>query len=130
MERMRSFLLVLGWVAVVGWIYLVLLGLELDWNLVDWSPRADWRTGVLLLGGTAGLFATWFLSGAAHNRVVRALCFLAPLALLGLGIYVLPPEPLTHGLFARSSASPLWYRGGRLLITALPALFWTVRLRR
>ena len=52
------------------------------------------------------------------------------LALLILGFYVLPSEPLNQGLFARERPSPLWYRGARLGVLALPALFWVLAMFR
>ena len=48
----------------------------------------------------------------------------ACLALLALAVYVLPPEPMTQGLFAREARSPLWYRAARFVLLALPGVFW------
>ncbi len=129
-SKLRTFLLSLGWLAVAIWLYAVMLGLELDWNLVDWVPRFDGRTGILLAAGVAGLVVAWCLAGANRTRVLQVFSFVACLALMGVAIYVLPAEPLTHGLFARTSPSPLWYRAGRLLVMALPGAFWLARLRR
>ncbi len=125
-----SIRLILGWLAVGLWGYVNMLLVELYWNLVDWEPRADWKSLLLLLCVLANLVASFVLARATRNPAARTVSLFFCVVLVGIGFYVLPAEPLGHGLFARTSPSPLWYRGTRLIIMALPSLFWAFWLLR
>ena len=126
----RVMMLMVGWIMAILALYLGLLGLELDWNLFDWLPRFDLRAAALLMVLLAALAGTWWLARLSSDRVTRLVSLLACLGLLTLGLYVLPEEPKTPGLFSRQSPSPLWYRGGRFIAMSCPGLFWVAALRR
>ena len=126
----RGILLLLGWVGAAFALWVLLVVLEIYWNLYDWQPKAD----SIALGLGFGIFSAvagmWLLARARRQVAARGASLVMCLALLVLGVYVLPPEPLNTGLFAREQASPLWYRGGRLAVLALPALFWVLAMAR
>jgi hypothetical protein len=125
----RSLLLCLAWLASAAVLYVLALVLELVWNLYDWQPSLDWQALGPLLGMAALLAGMRRLAKAAGDRVSRAVSLVMCLALLALAVYVLPPEPPGHGLFARQTPSPFWYRGGRLVVLALPGVFWCLGFR-
>ena len=122
-DMRRTILLTLGWLAAALGLYAALLGLELCWNLYNWQPRLDTDSMGLIGGALSFLVAIRFLAGATRDGVSQGVAWLTCLALLALAVYVLPPEPLTTGLFARTVASPLWYRAGRFLLLVLPSMF-------
>ena len=126
----RWLLLFLGWLVAAFALWVLLVALEIYWNLRDWQPRLDSRFMAIGLGVSAALAVMWMLARVGRQRSARAVALVICLALLSLGVYVLPAEPLTSGLFAREIQSPLWYRGGRLGVLALPMLFWTLALFR
>ena len=130
---MRTMLLIVGWILVLGANYFVFLALELYWNWFDWVPRFDLKSLGLLIGLLCVLVATWELARVPIHRVARIASFMGCLALFIIGAYVLPEEPKTAGLFSRESPSPLWYRGGRFMVMSCPSLLWAasvVRSRR
>jgi hypothetical protein len=120
----RAFALSVGWLGAVLGLYVCLVGLELYWNFFDWLPRWDWKVALFFVAILMMLTAVWFLRRGTPDRFSRAVSLLLCLALIALALYVLPPERLSEGLFARTSPSPLWYRGGRLIVMWLPAVFW------
>jgi hypothetical protein len=124
-----SFLIAAWLVALVGH-YVVLVALEFHWNLFDWLPRFDLASMGLVVALLTFLAGTWHLARVSQNRVTRIVSLVGCVALLGLGIYVFPAEPKLQGLFSRQLASPVWYRGGRLLVTSCPILFWAGALFR
>jgi hypothetical protein len=122
----RVILLVLCWLVAAFALWVLLVSLEVYWNLYDWQPKVD----AIALGLGLAIFSTiaciWLLTRASRRLAARGTSLLICLALLILGVYVLPPEPKGSGLFARERTSPFWYRGGRLAVLALPALFWVL----
>jgi hypothetical protein len=120
----RTLLLSTGWLAAVLALYVGLVWLECYWNLYDWLPRLDLQATALVGGVIATLAVIRLLTRATHDRFTRALSLVFCLALLALAVYVSPAEPRTGGVFARESASPVWYRGGRFVALALPGVFW------
>lgn len=126
----RGILLSLGWLLAALALWALLVVLEFYWNLRDWQPRLDSRFMAIGLGVCAALAVMWMLARVGRPHSARAVSLVICLALLSLGVYVLPAEPLTSGLFAREIQSPLWYRGGRLGVLALPMLFWVLALFR
>ena len=123
-------LLVLGWLVAAIALWVLLVSLEIYWNLYDWQPKVD----SIALGLGLVIFSTiacmWLLTRASRRLAARGASLVMCLALLILGGYVLPPEPKDSGLFARERTSPFWYRGGRLAVLALPALFWVLAMFR
>lgn len=123
-------LLILGWLLATAALYVTLVALELYWNLFTWRPQGDLRAAGMLVAIAGFLAAIHFLARTGSDSLTRFVSLAACLALLAIGAYVLPPEPITTGLFARAEPSPFWYRAGRLVLFALPTLFWCLALRR
>ncbi len=123
---MKNLLISLSWILATLGLYAALVVLEFLWNVPAWEPNAGVYSW-LLIGGVAVLLAAfWCLGRASVNLATRLVSLVACLCLVGLAIYIMPAEPLKTGLFARLTASPLWYRGGRSLAMALPAVFWVM----
>ena len=120
-HRLKVLLQLLAWLSAGLSLYLAMALLEVHWNLVSWKPLLDWTSLLPLLMVTGTLLGFIRLSQAESRPLIRVFSSLICLALLGLGIHLLPQEPLTEGLFARTAPSPAWYRFGRLLIMASPA---------
>ncbi len=116
-------LLVSGWFLAVTGLWAPLVGLELYWNLFTWTPRTDAPAWALLLWVVVVLAGIWFLSRRTRDRYTRGVATLVCLALIALAIHTFPAERVRRGLLGRESPSPLWYRGGRVLVMTLPALF-------
>ena len=72
----------------------------------------------------------WLLTRASVNRVTQTISALICLALAALAIHVAREEPVKSGLFERPMPSPLWYRGGLVLILTLPGVLWIIGWRR
>ncbi len=129
----RNILLALAWIAAALCLYTALVILELYWNLYDWQPVMDLKALGLTCGVGSILLAIAFLARTRCHATVRWFSLVVCLALLALGVYVLPREPVTHGLFAREHASPAWYRGARFILLLAPTLLWGtgfLRLRK
>jgi uncharacterized membrane protein len=126
----RAILLTLGWLLATAGLYVALVMLELYWNLYEWEPRLDLRALGLFCGMVAVLATIRVLARAEGNRFSQGVSLAICLALLALGVYVFPAEPITHGMFAREMPSPLWYRAGRFVLLALPCLFWGLGMLR
>ena len=126
----REILIALGWLLAAIALYAGFVALELYWNLYDWRPRYDARATAIGLALSALLTAVWYLARGNRGLTSRTFSGLACLALLILGIYLVPAEPLTAGVFARESSSPLWYRAFRLLALSAPMMFWFIAHRR
>ena len=121
-----------GWIFASVVLYAAVLGLELHWNFFDWLPRLDLIACGLMMAALLALTVFGLLARSPRDRVVRVVALVLCLALLGLGVYVLPAEAKGEGLFARQMPSPWWYRGGRLLVMCCPLILWvsaTFRLR-
>src|SRR5215471_12085200 len=113
-QMKRAMLLIPGWLVVTLGLYVALVALELYWNIFNWRLRLDWVAAGLNMAVFLPLIATWFLARATRDIITQIVSLALCLTLLGLGIYIWPREPLTQGLFARETASPIWYRTGRL----------------
>ena len=124
----RAIFIILGWLTAAIALYVLVLALELYWNLYDWQPRTDWKAFGLILTMFTILVGMRFLAKAGRDRFSQFVSLIACLTLLALAIYVFPPEKLTQGVFARTTPSPLWYRASRLLVMALPGVFWGIEL--
>ncbi len=120
----RSVLLAVAWIAAALGLYIALVVLELYWNLYDWQPVMDLKALGLVCGAGSVLVAMAFLARTRCHAPVRWFSFVICLALLALGLYVLPREPTTQGLFAREHPSPAWYREARLILLVAPSLLW------
>ena len=120
----RTILISIGWFGATALLYVMLVILELNWNLFDWQPRIDPKALTLAAGLCSILLGILLLSQVSHSCLSGWISFLLCLALLALAIYVLPPEPITRGMFGRKEPSPLWYRSARFVVMALPLSFW------
>ncbi len=120
----RSMLLALGWISAALGLYTSLVILELYWYLYDWQPTVDLKVLGLTCVVCSMLLAMAFLARLDCHSVIRSLSLVICLALLALGLYVLPREPVTQGLFAREHPSPAWYRGTRFILLVAPSLLW------
>lgn len=120
-----------GWIFSGTVLYLSLVALELQWNLFTWSPRLDYITLGALGAMALAWGCAWLSARNTRNRLTFALGSTVCVLLLGLGLYLLRPEPLeTGGLLPRTQSSPFWYRGARLLALAAPVAFLALRLRK
>jgi hypothetical protein len=102
----------------------LLVILELYWNLFDWQPRIDSKAMGLVAGLCSAVIAMFLLSQINQGRLSQFVSLLLCLALLALAVYVFPAEPITQGMFGRREASPLWYRAARFVVMVLPLSFW------
>ena len=102
----RAILLTFGWLTSGLGLYFMLVILELYWNVYDWQPRWDSQAAGLIAGVFLFLVAMRFLARATRDRASRGVSLVLCLGMLALAFYVLWPEPITQGLFARERASP------------------------
>jgi signal transduction histidine kinase len=126
-------LLILAWLGFGVGLYAGLVGLELYWNLFDWRPRLDANAAALMLVILALVAASWFLARGTADSLTRTVAIVVCLALFALGLYVLPPEAIKAGLFARTTPSPWWYRVVRWAGLSLPGGLlgiWQIRTKR
>ena len=128
-----------GWVKVgaicLAWLALgaVLFGatayLDLDLNLFDWTPGVEPGTVLALGVGLLCVAVVIPLGRITRHTVCTLAAWLVVVALAGFGLYLLPAESLQPDvILGRDRASPFWYRGGRALVLALPALLLLGRL--
>ena len=120
----RAILLTLAWVLAALGLYASLVALEFYWNVWDWQPNLDLIAWGLMVAIFGFVLAMRLLAPASRDRCSQGVSLVLCVALLVLGFYVLAPEPLTQGLFARELSSPFWYRFGRLVVLALPTFVW------
>lgn len=127
---MRAAFIGLGWLVAVLALYAALTSIEIYWNLLDWHPRFD-LPSFGILGTIAALeVGIWFLASSTRGKFVRTGSAVLVIGLLGIGVYVICPEPVTQGWLARSTSSPWWYRAGRLLLLGFPCCLWLVTFYR
>jgi amino acid permease len=126
----RAIMLSVGWLAATGALLYAVLRISLQWNFFDWSPKWDFKTIAEAIGVAAVLAAIWFLGKASRDKISRSVAILACLALVCLAIAWFPAEPTTQGFLGRSQPSPLWFRGGRVLVLCVPGVFWFWWIRR
>jgi hypothetical protein len=119
---MRKILITLGWCISTLTLYLLLLGLDVAWNLLNWRPTLDALAVALIGGAAAGLGAMVFLGRISRDCWTATVGWIASLALMGAGVYAVRIEQLSPGLLGRDDPSPAWYRVGRLVVMSLPVL--------
>ena len=102
----RAILLILGWLVASLALWVLLVVLEIHWNLYNWEPKVDSFALGLGFGVASALACMWLLACANRQPMPRGASLVMCLALLILGVYVFPPEPLNQGLFARERTSP------------------------
>jgi hypothetical protein len=120
----RALFFTLGWFMASLALYVSLLLLDVYWNLVSWHPRLDWTVLTLMAWTFAATLSLGLLARFTRDKASQVISVSICVLLLSLGAYAFPPEPLSAGLFGRVASSPLWYRGGRLLVMGLPLVLW------
>ncbi|MDF1565983.1 MAG: hypothetical protein P1V51_23310 [Deltaproteobacteria bacterium] len=119
---------VLLWGGVGAAIFGSMAYLDLDLNLFDWHPTPEASTWVALGVGLLGLVAVLPLTTITDHALSVAVAWFVVVGLCIFGLYLLPAEPLSPDtLLGRDQASPLWYRGGRVVAMALPVLLLGAR---
>ena len=122
--------LALGWVLCGAGLYGAILLLDVYWNLLNWRPRWDWPTYVLLGWMIVVLAGQWRLAKIPRGRWNQVISLMVGLALVAVAGLALGPEPLSEGLLGRDDPSPWWYRIGRAIVLALPLATWMVTRHR
>ncbi len=120
----------LGWVFSGLALYLGCLVLDLYWNLAEWKPRWDWTAFLLFAWIAASLLTYRLLTRSLGGTLSITISLIVSVALASLGIYAAKAELLSEGLFGREASSPLWYRGGRLVLMALPLILCVTILNK
>lgn len=114
----------ISWLLLGGVALASIALLDLSLNFLSWRPslrQAHQPLGIYFLS----LAGAWWLSGRTHGRVRVAAAVLVGLVLAAFGGSFLQPE--RPGIL-RAAPSPMWYRGGRLVLLLLPGA--TLALRR
>ncbi len=129
----RAILLMIGWLAAGVLLLYGMICLEINWNLFKFSPQ--WNSAVpvqiFCLGGA--IIAMWFLAKATRDRASRAMSLLGCLLLIGISFYIVFHHDFFHDVdyaHGRGTLSPLWFRGGLMLLSCLPEFFWIWQGRR
>jgi hypothetical protein len=126
MKMIRTLLIIIGWLAACYALLNVVGGVNIGWNLFNWSPP-KWDAGVVIAGVIvlAILGCIWFLARMTRDRVSQVMSFIVCLSLAGIAFTLLPAEHLTCRAFlCRTMPSPLWYRGGIFVILCSPCVMW------
>ena len=151
---MRAFLLVIGWLAASCTLAYSLVSLGFRWNFFYFSPRLNLGVMVDLSGILVALTVMWFLARASRDKTSRVAALLFCILLAAGSVSWLPSEKIPappqvpvlspqmtsdqamhyimkirieraiSSVFSRSELSPIWYRGGRMLLLCVPGVFW------
>ncbi len=140
MKRLiRSILTLLGWLAACFVFYWAMTMLDLLWNFFDWSPKFDPDVVMAGLEIAGSILAIWLLARITRDKVSQTGSCVLCVILVAVAVVWAWPETVSdphffksygEALLARRSPSPLWFRGGRVLVMALPAMFWVLWFRR
>ncbi len=127
---LRTTLLSLAWMAVCAGIAGLFFGIELDLNMWSWVGKWHLQSFACMAGIIALLIGIYFLASAGDQPIVITLAVFSCIAIMGVAVYFLAPEPLgnTGQWFSRREESPGWYRWGRLAIASLPLCILTLAL--
>lgn len=124
----RAILLMIGWVAAGSMLLYGLLCLEINWNLVSFSPRWNFSVSEQIFCIVGSIVGMGLLAKASRDRVSRSTALLVCTLLAGSAFYFFfHAEPL---LLGRNEMSPLWFRSSLTLLTCLPTVFWIAQRRR
>jgi hypothetical protein len=156
----RAILLVIGWLAASCTLAYSMVGWDWDWNFFYFSPRWNLRVMVDLSGILVALPSMWFLAKASRDKTSRIAALLFCVLLAVNAVWCLPSEKIPaprpvpalspqmtdnqaiaaigaimvntaiDRVFHRSEPSPIWYRGGRMLLLCVPGVFWVWWTRR
>jgi hypothetical protein len=129
----KASLLILGWLAAGFTLSYCICVLALHWNFWNWGPAWDAETMIELSGLVLSVAAFWFLAKFSRDLPSRTGSFLVCGACLVMAvlaaIYWLPPEEARGFLLGRNRPSPLWFRGGIVLLWCIPIVIWLLTLR-
>jgi len=133
----RSLLMLIGWLAGCFALLQATVMLDFHWDFFDWHPQFDSEALVAGLEIVAGIVAIGFLGRVTRDKASLIVSCVLCVALLALAVAWISPEPVPQPPFrsygdapgARHCASPVWYRGARLFVMALPAAFWALWFR-
>ena len=150
----RAILLVIGWLAASCTLAYSMVSLDFDWNLFRFSPRWNLGVMVELSGILVALTSMWFLAKASRDKTSRVAALLCCVLLAADSVSCLSPENIPaprpvpalspqmtdqqaiaavgaimidtaiDRVFRRSEPSPIWYRGGGMLLLCMPGVFW------
>lgn len=127
---LRATLLIIGWLTFSAILFWSVLSLALHWNFFNWSPRIDLEAIIELSVLAASLAVIYFLARLTRGRVSRVVSLLFCVAMFSFALANSAPEPRTPGWFGRSRPSAFWFRGGIVLVFAMPGVFWLRSLKR
>jgi len=119
---MKTALLCVAWVALCASIVGLFVGIDLDLNFFSWIGVWKFQSVACAIGILILLISSFLLSVYRQNRIVLTVASISCVMLIIFGIWAASPEKLgnpQHWLY-RSSASPDWYRWGRLVVSFLP----------
>ena len=120
----RPFILIVGWLGAIGMLYAAVMSISLYWNLFTWRPVLDFKVLACGLVMAGALVMIWFLARSTRDKAIQVVSLIGCLSLLGVAIFWFPLEANNSGFLGRSRPSPLWFRGGRVLLASLPSAFW------
>lgn len=112
----------ISWIALCASIAGMFVGIDLDLNFFSWVGTWHFQSVACVIGLLILLISSYYLSAISQNPTVLVVAFISCVMLMGAGIWAVTPEALGnpgHWLY-RSSASPDWYRIGRLAIACFP----------
>ena len=129
MKMKNAITMALGWFVACLVLFYAVLDVDFNWNFLTWNPELKAVVVRDILGIVACIVAAWFLARASHQKSSTVVSFILCLALVVIAaIWFLPESLSTSGFFKHTS--PLWYRSVRVLVMALPGIFWFVWFRR
>jgi hypothetical protein len=130
-----------------------MVGWDFNWNFFNFHPKWNLELIGEMSGILVALAAIWFLARASRDKTSRVVSLLVCVLLAGFGVAGSLAEPLDRPqpvqkpeisrqmsgnqaiaeyfvktaiarVFDRSEPSPIWYRGGRMLLMFVPGVFW------
>jgi len=119
----RQLAILFGWLFCAIALSYVLLALEAAWNFFSWRVKWSFEVCALIVLIALVLLGFGYLAQKIAGRVALVGTCILSVALAVIGFAAFPPEQ-RNGWQGPISPSPLWFRGGRLLVTLMPALFW------
>lgn len=119
---MKTALLCLAWIVLCVSFFVLFVGIDLDLNFFSWV--GNWRsqslacmTGIIIL-----LVATYFLALGSQKKLIAIVAVVSCIVLIGAALSMVVPEKVVNPgwWLSRTTASPGWYRWGRLAIACIP----------
>ena len=119
---MTTTLLSLAWIALCFAFAALFVVIDLDLNFFNWVGKWRSQSFVCIAGIMLLLVATYFLAFAAQKKPISIVAGISCLLLVGFGLSMVLPEKVgdPRWWLHRATASPHWYRWGRLAIACIP----------